>query len=237
MSCWSKQCFNKDCRPLVEEASKLCARFSEIYQQWIAENGLEHLALPPRELNQLYRLLSPARQPPDYNALVDKLVTLSHAYHPDKHKQNSSRKRSRAFSGHSCQEREGTWGRKLPRINLQFTAPKLPQLEEGEREEVESLTLFGLFRPGESVFGEVGRTGESQKLSHGLLEASWGANLPFPSLYMNQSREECEYIEVGLCEGESADLIAFGEAFASAFLARKGVSQDGDSKTVLGNPS
>jgi hypothetical protein len=57
---------------------------------------------------------------------------------------------------------------------------------------------------------------------------SYSANLPFPSLHHSYNQEgDCDYIEVGLCEGESADLMMFrplDSTLPSAVLGRRGIS-------------
>ena len=56
---------------------------------------------------------------------------------------------------------------------------------------------------------------ESQHVpSYSFLGASFPMNIPMPSMSLQQAsyREEadCDYLEVGLCEGESAELFFLG---------------------------
>ena len=60
---------------------------------------------------------------------------------------------------------------------------------------------------------------ESQPI-FSFFDASYSRNHPLPSFNLH-SQADCDYIEVGLCEGESNELIVMKEGLVESVFFRK----------------
>lgn len=76
---------------ILEEATKRCPNFKQIFQCWNKKHSTIITKINPRTLNIVYKKLysSVKEDQPDFNMMVDAIIQISPAYNPEREKQNN----------------------------------------------------------------------------------------------------------------------------------------------------
>lgn len=86
---------NENTVDILEEATKRCPNFKQIFQSWNKKHSTIITKINPRTLNIVYKKLYSASKDdlPDFNMMVDAIIQISPAYNPEREKQNHDNKK------------------------------------------------------------------------------------------------------------------------------------------------
>lgn len=85
---------NENTIDILEEISKRCPNFKQIFQSWNKKHSIIITKINPRTLNIVYKKLysSAKEDKPDFNMMVDAIIQISPAYNPEKQNQENKKK-------------------------------------------------------------------------------------------------------------------------------------------------
>ncbi len=85
---------NENTVDILEEATKRCPNFKQIFQGWNKKHSSIITKINPRTLNIVYKKLYSAVKEdlPDFNMMVDAIIQISPAYNPEKQTHENKKK-------------------------------------------------------------------------------------------------------------------------------------------------